>query len=168
DLEGIPALPAGIARVAITFTVDADGLLTVSAEEKTTGTRQSVNVQPSYGLPFETIEQMLMDSMEHARTDISERLLVEARVEAERLIFELASALASDADLLTDNEKARLDRQVNVLKNAMEGDDREYIDAESHQLSLLAQPFAEKRMDRAIGTALKGAHIDAMENKKHA
>lgn len=168
ELAGIPPLPAGIARVAITFTVDADGLLTVTAEEKTTGTRQSVDVQPSYGLPFEDIEKMLMESMEHAREDISGRLLVESRVEAERIIVEIRSALKTDADLLDEKELSRLERQMQVVKNAMEGDDRDYIDAETHELSRLAQPFAEKRMDRAIGLALKGAHIDDMETKNHA
>ncbi len=168
ELLGIPPLPAGIARIAVTFTVDADGMLTVTAEEKTTGTRQSVDVKPSYGLPIEQIEKMLMESMENARQDISERLLVEARVEAERIIVEIHSALKADADLLEAPERARIDRQINVVKNAITGDDRDYMDAETHELSRLAQPFAEKRMDRAIGTALKGAHIDDMETEKHA
>lgn len=168
ELNGIPALPAGIARINVIFTVDADGLLTVTAEEKTTGIRQSVDVRPSYGLPIEQIEKMLYESMEHAKTDITGRLLVEARVEAGRIIEEILSALKSDADLLDEKERARIDRQIQVVKNAADGDDRDYIDAESHELSRLAQPFAEKRMDRAIGLALKGAHIDDMETKKHA
>ena len=168
ELTGIPPLPAGIARINVIFTVDADGLLTVTAEEKTTGTRQSIDVRPSYGLPIEAIEKMLMDSMQHAREDITGRLLVEAKVEAERIIVEIRSALSSDGDLLDDKEKAKLERQIQVVKNTLEGDDRDYIDAESHELSRLAQPFAEKRMDRAIGLALKGAHIDDMETKKHA
>ncbi len=168
ELNGIPPLPAGIARVNVIFTVDADGLLTVTAEEKTTATRQSVDVRPSYGLPIEQIEKMLMESMGHAREDITGRLLVEAKVEAERIIVEIRSALSSDGDLLDEKEKARLERQIQVVTNTLGGDDRDYIDAESHELSRLAQPFAEKRMDRAIGLALKGAHIDDMETKKHA
>lgn len=168
ELTGIPPLPAGIARVAVSFTVDADGLLTVSALEKTTGVSQTVHVKPSYGLPFETLEAMLRESMENARADISGRLLVESRVEAERIILELESALKSDADLLDANEKARLARQVQVVRNAMDSEDRDYIDAEAHELARLAQPFAERRMDRAITLALKGAHIDDMENKNHA
>jgi molecular chaperone HscA len=172
ELNGIPPLPAGIGRVSVTLTVDADGLLTVSAQEKTTGTRQSVDVRPSYGLPMELIEKMLMDSMEHARTDITERLLVEARVEADRAIVEIESALKTDADLLDASERARIERQMQVVKNAISADDRDYIDAETHELGRIAQAFAEKRMDRAIGTALKGAHIDTAyddgETKKHA
>lgn len=168
ELSGIPPLPAGIARIAVTFTVDADGLLTVAAQEKITGARQSIHVKPSYGLPFEEIEAMLMASMEHARRDISERLLVESRVEAERGVLEIESALKADADLLTEAELAQLNYQMQVVRNAMQDDDRDYIDAESHELSRIAQPFAEKRMDRAIGHALKGAHIDDMESQKHA
>jgi len=160
DLTGIPQLPAGIARVKVTFTVDADGLLTVSAEEKTTGKEQTIHVKPSYGLPPEEIEKMLRESMENARKDITERLLVEARVEAERVVFELESALKSDGDLLTPSERSQLGRQMQVVRNVMQGHNRDYIDAESHELSRLAQPFAEKRMDRAIGSALKGTNIN--------
>ncbi len=160
ELAGIPPLPAGIARVKVTFTVDADGLLTVAAEEKTTGARQAVHVKPSYGLPPEDIERMLRESMENARKDITERLLLEARVEAERAIVELESAMKQDGGLLEEAEKSRLERQMAVLRNAIEGSDRDYIDAELNELGRLAQPFAERRMDRAIAVALKGAHID--------
>lgn len=164
ELLGIPALPAGIARIAINFTVDADGLLTVSAQEKTTGVQQSVHVKPSYGLPVEQIEKMLHESMENARKDITERLLVEARVEAERIIFELESAMKSDGDLLSEAEKAQLARQTQVVRNVIQGENREYIDAEAHELSRIAQPFAEKRMDRAIGSALKGANVEEVSS----
>jgi molecular chaperone HscA len=168
ELKGIPPLPAGIARIKITFTVDADGLLTVAAEEKTTGAQQVVNVKPSYGLEPEQMEKMLLESMEHAKGDITERLLVESRVEAERTIVELESALNSSGELLTPAEKSRLERQISVVRNTLGGGDRDYIDAEVHELARLAQPFAERRMDRAITDALKGAHIDNLETEKHA
>jgi len=168
ELSGIPPLPAGIARVQVTFTVDADGLLTVSAKEKTSGAQQSIHVKPSYGLPVEQMERMLLDSMENARKDITERLLVEARVEAERNIVELESVMKKDGDLLEEAEKARLNRQISVLRNAALGSDRDYIDAEAQELGRLSQNFAERRMDRAIGVALKGAHIDNLETKNHA
>ena len=168
DLSGIPPMLAGIARVKVSFTVDADGMLTVSASERTSGVEQSIHVKPSYGLPMEKIEQMLFESMENARSDITERLLVEARVEAERTIVELESVMKKEADLLDDAEKGRFNRQINVLRNAIEGSDRDYIDAESQELARLSQPFAERRMDRAITLALKGAHIDNVETKKHA
>jgi len=160
ELSGIPPLPAGIARVQVTFTVDADGLLTVSAVEKTSGAEQSVHVKPSYGLPVEQMEKMLLESMENARKDITERLLVEARVDAERAIVELEAVMKKDGDLLDEAEKSRLNRQIGVLRNAAAGTDRDYIDAEMQELGRLSQPFAERRMDRAIGVALKGAHID--------
>jgi len=144
----------------VTFTVDADGLLTVSAVEKTSGAEQSVHVKPSYGLPVEQMEKMLLESMENARKDITERLLVEARVDAERAIVELEAVMKKDGDLLDEAEKSRLNRQIGVLRNAAAGTDRDYIDAEMQELGRLSQPFAERRMDRAIGVALKGAHID--------
>ena len=165
DLTGIPPLPAGIARIQVTFTVDADGLLTVAASEKTSNVQQTIHVKPSYGLPIEEIEKMLLESMENARKDIAERLLVEARVEAERNIVELESVMKKDGDLLDDAEKGRLNRQIAVLRNAALGSDRDYIDAEAQELGRLSQPFAERRMDRAIGVALKGAHIDNVETK---
>jgi len=165
ELKGIPPLPAGIARVKVTFTVDADGLLTVSAEEATTGMQQSIHVKPSYGIAAEDMEKMLLDSMQNAKQDIMQRLLVESRVEAQRIIFELESASKADGDLLTEVERKQLDRQVGVLKNAISGEDRDYIDAEANELGRLAQPFAERRMDRAINSALKGAQIDQVASE---
>lgn len=160
-LKGIPPLPAGIARIRVSFMVDADGLLTVSAEELHTNTRQTVEVKPAYGLPPEEMERMLRESMEHARSDITERLLVEARVEAERLIEELQSAMKADGDLLSDAQKALITSQIGYVREAIVGDDRERIDVEMHQLASLTQAFAEKRMDRAITGALQGAHVDS-------
>ena len=132
-----------------------------------TGEKQVVNVKPSYGLPPEQMEQMLRDSMEHAKKDIMERLLVESRVDAGRVMFELESAMGQDGDLLSEAERKQIERQVNVLKNAVDGDDRDYIDVESQELSRLTQAFAERRMDKAIMSALKGAHIDNVETKNN-
>lgn len=168
ELSGIPPLPAGIARVKVTFMVDADGLLTVSAKEETTGSEQTVNVKPSYGLPLDEIEIMLRSSMEHGREDITERLLVESRVEAERIVIEIESALKTDSDLLSEAQQKQLARQIQLVRGVLDSDDRDYIDVEAQQLAKIAQPFAEKRMDRAIGHALKGAHIDEMEKQNHA
>ncbi len=159
-LTDIPPLPAGIARVAVNFVVDADGLLTVSAMEKTTGKTQTIVIKPSYGIEPEDMERMLRESMENAKRDIMERLLVEARVDAQRSIVELDSALKQDADLLEEGEWRRIERQVAVVRNAIEGEDRDYIDAEVQELGRVAQPFAERRMDRAISGVLKGAKVD--------
>ena len=166
ELAGIPPLPAGIARVKVTFTVDADGLLTVSAEEKHTGAKQTVHISPTYGLPPEEMERMLLASMEYARADITQRLLVEARVEAGRLIAELESVMKSDAHLLLDGEKTRFERQMNVLRNVMEGEDRDYIDAETQELGRISQEFAERRMDSAIGVALKGVNVNEVSSRQ--
>jgi molecular chaperone HscA len=167
DLTGIPPLPVGIARIKITFTVDADGLLTVSAEEKTTGAKQSVDVQPAYGINPEDMERMLRESMENARQDMTERLLVEARMEAERTVIELESALKQDANLLSEAERGLISRQAERVKDAVAGDDYDLIDAEKAELARMVGPFAQRRMDKAIASALKGAHIDSVEKQKH-
>jgi len=164
ELAGIPPLPAGIARIKVMFTVDADGLLTVMAEEKTTGARQSVAVQPAYGIAPEDMERMLRDSMVHAQDDMVERMLAEARMNAERVIIELESAIKQDGGLLQDNERKQFDRQIQVVRNAAEGADRDYIDVETQELARLAGPFAQRRMDKAIGSALKGSHINRVSN----
>jgi molecular chaperone HscA len=168
ELTGIPPLPVGIARIKVTFTVDADGLLTVSAEEKTTGVKQSVAVQPAYGISTDDMERMLRESMENARDDMLERMLAESRMDAERTIIEIESALKQDGNLLEEAEHKRLERQIKVVKNAAEGVDRDYIEAEIQELARLAGPFAQRRMDKAIASALKGSHIDSVEKKTHA
>lgn len=164
ELKGIPPLPVGIARIKVTFTVDADGLLTVSAEEKTTRIRQEVAVQPAYGIAPEDMERMLRESMEHAGEDMADRLMAESRMEAERIIVELESAMKQDAALMEEAERKRLERQIQVVKNAAAGADRDYISAEVNELSRLAAAFAQRRMDKAIAGALKGSHIDKVSN----
>ncbi len=165
ELRGIPALPAGLARVKITFTVDADGVLTVTAEEATTKIQQAIHVTPSYGIAPEEIENMLLESMQFAQKDITERLLLESRVEAERAVVELDSVLKRDGDLLSESERARMEKQMQVVRNVCESEDRDYIDAETHELGRMAQSFAERRMDRAIASALKGAHVDKVSTQ---
>ena len=159
ELTGIPPLPAGIARIKVTFMVDADGLLTVYATEETTGKMQHIEVKPSYGLPPEEMERMLRESMEHARADIMGRLLVEARVEAERAIIEIESAMKSDGQLLSDAERTLITRQMQTVRNAAQGTDRDYLDMEVQQLALTAQSFAERRMNAQIALALHGKNI---------
>ncbi|MFW0776760.1 MAG: Hsp70 family protein [Rickettsiales bacterium] len=168
ELMGIPPLPAGIGRVKVTFTVDADGLLTVAAEETTTGTKQTIDVKPSYGLEEGQIENMLRESMEHARSDMTQRMLVESRTEAQRQIVELESAIKQDGALLEEVERKQIERQMQTVRNASAGEDRDYIEAEMQELARLTGPFAQRRMDKAIGSALKGAHIDTVETKNHA
>jgi len=160
ELTGIPPMPMGMARVKVTFEVDADGLLTVYAQETTTGTQQTVYVKPAYGLQPGEIERMLRESMESARTDITQRLLVEARVEAERAVRELQSALKADGDLLSEGEMKAVNHQIGVVQRVCGQEDRDMIDAEVQQLGKLAQKFAERRMDRAIASVLKGKRVN--------
>ncbi len=159
-LKGIPPLPAGIARIKVSFAVDADGLLNVWATEETTGVEQRVEVKPSYGLPPEEIERMLRESMEHAREDISQRLLAEAKFEAERLITELISAMQAGKDVLLAEEVSRFASQIEKIKDAIAGNNRDAIDYQRGILEEITRPFAERRMDTAISHALKGVNIN--------
>ncbi len=160
ELNAIPNLPAGIARIKVTFSVDADGLLSVSAREENTGVEQSVVVKPSYGISEEEIEAMLRESMEFARADITSRLLREAEMEAKRSLEEVKSAIKSDGDLLDDRERARIHEQMGQLEQALATGDRDKIDVVCEQLHNVTRHFAEKRMDRAINLALKGVSLD--------
>lgn len=163
ELTGIPNLPAGIARVKITFAVDADGLLNVSAREETTGKEQRIVVKPSYGLSEHEIEKMLLKSMENAKDDITKRLLREAEVEARRSIEEVKSALASDGAIADKKERAAMEKQITAVEKAIAGGDRDQIDAACLTLHEISRPFAEKRMDKAIQSALKGAKVKELE-----
>lgn len=165
ELKGIPPLPAGIARVKVTFTVDADGLLSVSAREENTGAEQRIEVKPSYGLSAEEMEKMLLASMQFAQQDITGRLLREAQIEAQRSIEETKSALKSDAELLTRQDIAAIEEQIEVIEMAIKKGDRDKIDFECANLHNVTRLFAEKRMDRAIQSALKGVNVnEAIKN----
>jgi molecular chaperone HscA len=163
ELTGIPPMAAGAARIRITFAVDADGLLTVSAQEKTTGVKAEIAVKPSYGLGEDEMADMLRDSLTHAREDMERRLLIEARVEAERMLLALDSALKSDGDLLSPSERAAIDAASGKVRKAMEGEDRDRIGAAVEALEKASHPFAQARMDRAMESALKGHSLDEVE-----
>ena len=163
ELTGIPPLTAGAARIRVTFSVDADGLLTVSAEEQTTAARQEVAVRPSYGLSEDDMAQMLRDSMVHAREDMTARLLAEARVEAERDLIALDAALANDGDLLNEDERAAIEAKMAEVRDRVAGDDRDAIAASADALEDMSKTFAERRMDRGIRDALTGVGIERLE-----
>ena len=165
ELLGIPPMTAGAARIRVAFAVDADGLLTVSAQERTTGVSQRVEVKPSYGLSHEDMAEMLYDSLEHAEEDMTARLLGEARVEARRSLLALDSALAKDASLLSPEERTVLDEARTRLDKAIGGEDREEINAAAEALETLSKPFAERRMDRGIRDALSGLSIKELESR---
>jgi molecular chaperone HscA len=165
ELLGIPPMTAGAARIRVTFAVDADGLLTVSAEEKTTGVAQRVEVKPSYGLSHEDMADMLYDSLDHAEEDMARRLLSEARVEARRNLLALDAALARDGGLLSAEERAALDAARARVEKAVAGEDRDEIDAAAEALETQSKPFAEKRMDRGIREALSGMAVSDLEGR---
>ena len=163
ELTGIPSMVAGAARIRVTYAVDADGLLTVSAEEKTKGVKAEIAVKPSYGLSDDQMADMLRDSLTYAREDMEKRLLLESRVEAERVLLALNAALKADGPLLTAAERAEIDRVAQALKVLIAGDDRVKIHAAMEDLDRATHDFAQKRMDRAIQMALKGQRLDEVE-----
>jgi molecular chaperone HscA len=165
ELSGIPPMTAGAARIRISFAVDADGLLTVSAEERTTGVAQRIEVKPAYGLSHEDMADMLYDSLDNAETDMTQRLLAESRVEARRNLLALDAALAKDGTLLTVEERATIDEARARLETAIAGDDRDEINAAAEELEAQSKPFAERRMDRGIRDALSGLSVGELESR---
>ncbi|NVK19068.1 MAG: Fe-S protein assembly chaperone HscA [Methylocystaceae bacterium] len=163
-LKGIPPMTAGAARIRVTFSVDADGLLTVGAEEVTTGVSQEVAVKPSYGLSDEEMAEMLRDSMVHARDDMEIRLLTEARVEARRVMEAVYSALHIDGKLLNEDERAHINVILNKLDETIAGEDRHAITAMMEELDRETQVFAQRRMDKGIEEALTGINVEKLEN----
>ena len=162
ELRGIPPLVAGAARIQVTFQVDADGLLSVSAREKTTGVESSIVVKPSYGLTDDEVARMLQESFSHAAGDRDARALAEQRVEAEALLSSVAAALAKDADLLSKEERTALDAGISALDRVRAGSDHRAIKASIDALNRASERFAGRRMDRAISSALAGRSVDEM------
>ncbi len=175
ELRGIPPMPAGAARIRVTFQVDADGLLSVTAREVTTGVEASIQVKPSYGLSDEDIIRMLQDGNGRAEEDMLARELREQQVEARRLLESTHSALASDADLLSAQERAEIDAWVQALEKLVSSEDTAAIKAAIDVLSKGTEEFAARRMDRSIRRALSGMSVDdhvfdaepAPEQKEH-
>ena len=160
ELRGIPPMAAGAARIRVTFQVDADGLLSVSAREMTTGVEASIQVKPSYGLSDDDIVRMLQDGNGSAEEDMRARELREQQVEARRLLESTHSALASDGDLLDDAERAEVDALVERLTALVISDDVEAVKAGIEALTKGTETLAERRMDRSIREALSGMSVD--------
>jgi molecular chaperone HscA len=163
ELHGIPPMTAGAARIRVSFAVDVDGLLTVSASEQVTGVEQQVAVKPSYGLSEDEMAEMLYDSMENAADDMQRRILTEARVDARRVLAAVASALAADGDLLEPGESASIAKAMTVVEQAIAGDDRDAIVSAIEALEKATLGFAERRMDRGIRAALRGHDLRDFE-----
>jgi molecular chaperone HscA len=163
ELRGIPPLPAGAARIKVTFEVDADGLLAVTASEQSTGVTAQVAVKPSYGLSDDDIARMLRDSFDHARDDLDARALAEAQVDADRLLDAVRAALAADAEaLLNVDERAVIGSRIDALGTARTGNDRSAIRQATDALSTATDDFAARRMDASIRNALAGRTIASL------
>ncbi|MCF6363073.1 MAG: Fe-S protein assembly chaperone HscA [Gammaproteobacteria bacterium] len=160
ELRGIPPMVAGAARIRVTFQVDADGLLSVTAREQASGVESSVQVKPSYGLSDSEIEQMLRDSMAHAEEDVAARNLREMQVEAGRAIEAVESALVTDAKLLSAGERARLDAALEDLRVQAEGSDHVHIKQAIETLNAASDDFAARRMDAGIHAAMAGHKLE--------
>ncbi|HMW78585.1 MAG TPA: Hsp70 family protein, partial [Rhodocyclaceae bacterium] len=163
ELRGIPPMVAGAARIRVSFQVDADGLLSVSAREQTNGVEASVTVKPSYGLSDDEIAAMLQDSMAHAKDDALNRALTEAKVEARRLVEATEAALAEDPHLLTDAEIGRIRASLEKLRDTMAGTNRRQINLAMDDLGYETQEFAHRRMDQSIKRALAGRKVDDLK-----
>ena len=161
-LRGIPPMAAGAARIRVTFQVDADGLLSVSAREQTTGVQAQIEVKPSYGLDDETITQMLRDSMANAKDDAAARARAEAKVEAEGLMAAVQAALDLDADLLDEAELSHIQSLMVQLHNSLPNHTADQIRAAVQALSHATDDFAARRMDRNIQRALGGVSVESL------
>ena len=162
ELRGIPPMVAGAARIRVTFQVDADGLLSVSAREATTGVEAAVAVKPSYGLADGEIAQMLQDSVAHSGDDAQARALNEQRVEASRMQEAVTAALAADSDLLTPAELADISAALAALVQVASGSDRGAITTALERVNKITEPFAARRMDRSIHQAFMGKKLEDM------
>jgi len=162
ELRGIPPMVAGAARIRVTFTVDADGLLSVSAKEQGSGVEASVAVKPSYGLSDEQIAAMLQDSFSTAQQDMQARALVEARVDADRMLMATQSALDADASLLSAEEHAAIEQLMAALRSARSADDAAVVEAATKALADGTEAFAAARMNAGIARALAGRQIESL------
>ncbi len=158
-LRGIPPMAAGAARIRVTFTIDADGLLSVTAKEQVSGVEAKIDVKPAYGLSDDQIAQMLQEGFATAQQDMQARALVEARVDADRLLVATRSALAVDGDLLTEDERQPIDALMQALQTIAAGNDAAAIEAASTALAKGTEGFAAQRMNRGIQQALAGKNI---------
>ena len=163
ELRGIPPMAAGAARIRVSFQVDADGLLSVSAQERTTGAAAAVTVKPSYGLEDADIERMLRDSFEHAREDMVARALNEHRVEAQRLLDATATALGEDGALLSGEERAGIDGAIAALRAVLPSTDPRAIKLATDALNRATEEFAGRRMDAGVRRALAGRRVESLD-----
>ena len=162
ELRGIPPMAAGAARIRVSFTVDADGLLSVHAKEQTSGVEAQVEVKPSYGLTDDQVAKMLQEGFTTAQEDMKARALVEARVDADRMLLATQSALDADGDLLTADQRAHIDALMQSLRDAIPQPDAAAIEAITQSLAKGTEAFAAERMNRGIRAALSGKNVQSI------
>ena len=154
------SMPAGLPKVEVSFLINADGILQVSAKELRSGVAQSINIKPQYGLTDEEVEQRLLDSLTHAKEDIANRALVEASTEAEQILSVTEKFMIKNAPLLTKDEMTATANAMQALQMALSMADKNLIAQKTEALNELTRPFAERVMDQAIAGALKGKTIE--------
>jgi len=167
-LSGVPPLPAGTPRIEVTFQIDANGILEVTAREQTTGTMSNVVIQPSYGLDKDDVRNLLKEAFSHAQEDFATRLLVDAKTEAQTVINATERALERvGSDILPDADRVAIQNQVKLLKTTMEGTDGRKVRDETQALDRLTQPLAERLMNQSLSNALSGMALP-QEGGSHA
>jgi molecular chaperone HscA len=159
-LTGIPAMPAGLPKVEVTFLINADGILQVKAKELRSGVAQTIEIKPQYGLTDEEVEQRLLESITHAKEDIHMRALVEARTEAEQMLGVTEKFITKNSALLTPDEMKQTALAMQALQFAITMEDKNLIQTKTEELNDISRPFAERVMDQAISSALKGKGIE--------
>jgi len=160
DLKGIPAMPAGLPKVDINFLLNADGILTVQAIELRSGVKQEIDIVPSYGLNDDTVEKMLIDSIENAKSDVEQRMLIEAKSEGEQLVYTAERFIKKNGNILNEQELTLTIVIIAELKDALDSGDKDRILKKADELNEFTRPFAERLMDMAVGQAMKGKRID--------
>jgi Fe-S protein assembly chaperone HscA len=160
DLKGIPSMPAGFPKVDINFLLNADGILKIQATELRSGVKQEVEVKPTYGITDDQVEQMLMDSITHAKDDVAQRMLIEARTEGEQMVYTVERFLQKNSSYLSISEISDTHNYIQNLKDALNSGEKDFIHKQIDEVNEFTRPFAERLMDQAISTAMRGKSIE--------
>jgi molecular chaperone HscA len=160
ELKGIPAMPAGFPKVDINFRLNADGILTVEAVELRSGVKQEVEVKPTYGLTDEQVEKMLIDSIQNAKEDVSKRMIIEARTEGEQMVYTVERFLEKNGAQVSEQEEQDTQKLISALKSSLSSGDKDLIHNSIDELNEFTRPFAERLMNTAISSAMKGKAIE--------
>ena len=160
ELKGIPAMPAGFPKVDINFLLNADGILKIQAIELRSGVKQEVDVKPTYGITDDQVEQMLMDSITHAKEDVSQRMLIEARTEGEQTVYTVERFIQKNGDHLSTEETTATEKYITELKTILATGEKDAILKQIDEINEFTRPFAERLMDHAISHAMKGKSIE--------